>query len=381
MQGLLARLKTLNQANTELPTSSEVVGRNKLDVNNFIRNEDVRQTSTPLQNGFSVDSIDKLSEFSTTVTESDVFAIDMVMTSNRHNSKSRISTSSPRGKSRSTRVSVVSDKDDLETEDLESDEETFTSKPKTMTPAQAWAAFEDSIRVIDDSPVEYFVKKPKPNFVSSETFQSVMIDMYGNKEYSNTRGYTKLKEKIGAIGRASNIAARMFANAAASRLEEAIDEPDHESEELQPARDEDGNEIKKVFAKRGWKILKRQVNETALENKTTSTKLQWSMLKQTVKQMSNMGKARQDLYERYGIVPTVLEDGSTIMENRMLSDRARALIYHRGEDQGQENKRPSRPSSYQPLPTYLRALSRRTRGSSKLPQIPKSKPRPTTAKR
>ena len=381
MQGLLARLKTLNQANTELPNGLEGGGSTKLDVNNFIRNDEVRQIPVALQNGFSVDSIDKLSESSTARTESDVSIIDMVMSSNRHISRSRTtSTTSPRTKTRSTRISVVSDRDDLDTEDLESDEENCTSKPKSVTPAQAWAAFEDSIRVIDESPVEYFTKKPRPHFISSDTFQSVMVDMYGNKEYSNTRGYTRLKEKIGAIGRASNIAARMFASAAANKLEEGIDEPDHESEELQPANDDESG-LKKVFAQRGWKVLKRQVNETALENKTTNTKLQWSMLKQTVKQMTNMDKTRQDLYERYGIVPTVLEDGTTIKENRMLSDRARTLLYHRNDDKGQENKRPMRPSSYQPLPTYLRALSRRTRGSSKLPQIAKSKPRPTTAKR
>lgn len=388
MQGLLARLKTLNQANPDLPNIFDDGGRSKLDANNFTRVEDVKQTSTPLQNGLSVESIDKLSECSTARTESDVYAIDMVMSSNtRHHSKSRtsVSTLSTHGKARGTRMSEYSDRDDLDTEELDSDDEACTSKATTVTTAQAWAAFENSIRVIDDSPVEYFVKKPKPNFVSSETFQSVMIDMYGNKEYGVTRGYTKLKEKISAIGRASSLATRMFTNAAAPKIEEGTDEPDHESEEVQPAKVEEPEEgeqkLNKVFAKRGWKVLKRQVNETALENKTTSTKMQLAVLKQAVKQMTNAERTRQDLYERYGIVPTVLEDGTTIMENRMLSDRARDLIYGRASDKGQENKRHNRPSSYQPLPTYLRALSRKTKVSSTLPQIPKLKQRPTTAKR
>ena len=381
MQGLLARLKTINQTNADLSISLEGGGHNKLNANNFIGNEDVQQTSTSLHNGLSIDSIDKLSEYSTSRTESDVFAIDMVMSSNKYKSKQRTSTStsSPRGKTRDSRISTYSDKEDLDTEDLESDDETVTSKPNSVTPAQAWAAFEDSIREIDNTPVEVFVKKPKPNFVSSETFQSVMIDLCGNKDY-RSKSYNKLKEKIGAVGRANALASRIFANAAAPKLVEGADEPDAESEEVQPANDEENN-LNKVFAKRGWKVLKRQVNETVLENKTASTKMQWSILKQTVKQMTNVEKTRQDLYERYGIVPTVQEDGTTIMENRMLSDRARALIYGRAEDKGQENKRPHRPLSYQPMPTYLRALSRKTRVSSKLPQIPKAKQRPTTAKR
>lgn len=386
MQGLLARLKTLNQANPDLPNIFDSGGRSKLDANNYTRNEDardVKQISTPLQNGLSIESIDKLSDYSTSRTESDVFAIDTVMSSNnRNHSKSRTSTSSvsPRGKLRSSRTSEHSERDDLETEELDSDDEAFTSKPTMLNSAQAWAAFENSIRVIDESPVEYFVKKPRPNFVSSDTFQSVMVDMYGNKDYGISRNYARLKEKVSAIGRASTLATRMFNSAMASKIEEGTDEPDHESEEIHPSN-EGEIEVNKDLAKRGWKVLKRQVNETALEHKTATTKMQWAVLKQTVKQLTNADKTRQDLYERYGIVPTVMEDGTSIMENRMLSDRARDLIYGRATEKGPEKKRQYRPLSYQPAPTYLRALSRKTRTGSKLPHIPKVKQRPTTAKR
>lgn len=384
MQGLLARLKTLNQANPDLPNIFDDGGRSKLDANNYTRTEDVKdvkQISTPLQNGLSIESIDKLSDYSTSRTESDVFAIEMVMSSNnRHNSKGRTSSISPRGKLRSSRTSEHSERDDLETEELDSDDEAFTSKPATLSAAQAWAAFENSIRVIDESPVEYYVKKPRPNFVSSGTFQSVMVDMYGNKDYGISRNYARLKEKVSAIGRASTLATRMFSSAMASKIDEGTDEPDHESEEIHPSTDGE-SELNKDQAKRGWKMLKRQVNETALEHKTTSSKMQWAVLKQTVKQMSNAEKTRQDLYERYGIVPTVLEDGTSIMENRMLSDRARDLIYGRATEKGQDKDKKRRPLSYQPQPTYLRALSRKTRPGAKLPHIPKVKQRPTTAKR
>ena len=73
MQGLLARLKTLNQANPDLPNIYDDGGRSKLDANNYTRTEDVKdvkQISTPLQNGLSIESIDKLSDYSTSRTES-----------------------------------------------------------------------------------------------------------------------------------------------------------------------------------------------------------------------------------------------------------------------------------------------------------------------
>ncbi|KAH3693292.1 hypothetical protein DPMN_192696 [Dreissena polymorpha] len=68
------------------------------------------------------------------------------------------------------------------------------------------------------------------------------------------------------------------------------------------------------------------------------------MLQNTIQQMTNMERSRQDLYERYGIVPTTLPDRRVVCENIMLSERARAQLYGRTED----GILYVRPKSYQP---------------------------------
>ncbi|KAH3693294.1 hypothetical protein DPMN_144298 [Dreissena polymorpha] len=101
-------------------------------------------------------------------------------------------------------------------------------------------------------------------------------------------------------------------------------------------------------------MLKRRINEDAMETHTQTEKLNWVMLQHTVKQMSNVEKTRKDLYERYGIVPTTLPDGTVVCENRMLSDRARAKLFA----QTKHGNHYRRPTSYQPPSLQLRSMTK-----------------------
>ncbi|XP_045157465.2 uncharacterized protein LOC123523823 [Mercenaria mercenaria] len=404
MQGLLARLKTVRDQNSDsdVPQRDGIQGiKNHFTLNKFINHAEPNDAGNKIiPNGTKIDNIyDLESELDTARTDDDV-EIEIVMAMNKTTGRvrNRSSTSSPRQIVKSTksrggsRVSLnsvaLSEKDDLDTLNLDSDDERLTpQKSEKYPPSQAWAAFENCVKNIDNSSPEYFVKKPKPNFVSSGTFQKVMVDMYGNCEYGNTKGYTLLKQKLNNMARSTMLASRMMQAAVEKGQEERENEENHDGESVEEALQESTAEpesVAKTFAKRGWKILKREVNETAMEQKIQSTKLNWTMLQHTLKQMSNVERTRQDLYERYGIVPTTLPDGTTVCENRMLSERARAQLYGRNKD-GNEYKR---PLSYQPPPVHLRSRSqvgyqkkiRDGAKSAKLPSVGRGRQRPVTAK-
>lgn len=383
MQGLLARLKAVRDqpAEPDVPLSEDVNGINTWIKDGFRhgiyshspsdhlinRTEVNSEDNKSVQNGYDgYNAEESESEREILRTPDDGAVIDIVMETNKLTRRTRGSSSNPRHslkktKSRGSRVSLNSVALSEETLNLDSDDDAFVSSSPTekYNPAQAWAAFENCVKNIDNSNPEYFVKKPKPNFVSSSTFQQVMADMYGNTEYGNAKGYTLLKQKLNNMARSTMLASRMMQAAVNKGQEEREMEETNAADDMDAAPDvaaetqAEPESVTKVFAKRGWKILKREVNETVMEQKTQSTKLNWTMLQHTLKQMSNTEKTRQDLYERYGILPTTLPDGTVVCENRMLSDRARAQLYGRNKD-GAEYKR---PSSYQPPSLHLRSRS------------------------
>lgn len=411
MQSLLARIKAVRDQNAESNVVQRVDAdgiRNNYTLNKFINQAELSDVENYcLQDGLKVNNIDDLAAEHNTLRTDDGLVIDIVMATNKVPGKSRnwSSSSSPRSiiksrKIRGSRVSLnsvaTSDRDDLDTLNLDSDDEVLTSRKFVDTyssPSQAWAAFETCVKTIDNSS-DYLSKRPKPNFVCSGAFQKVMVDMYGNTEYGSSKGYSVLKQKLNNMARSTMLASRMMQSAIERGQEERENDEydkehdcDIESQAIAEPRGSVSVESEsgaKVAAKRGWKIVKRDVNETTMEQNTQSTKLNWTMLQHTLKQMSNVSKTRQDLYERYGILPTRLPDGSTVCENRMLSDRARAQLYGRNKD-GSEYKR---PMSYQPPSLHVRSRTqtgyqKKTRDgvkSAKLPILGRGKQRPVTAK-
>ncbi|WAR23146.1 hypothetical protein MAR_036815 [Mya arenaria] len=290
--------------------------------------------------------------------------------------------------------SIATGKDGVDNTGLDSEDDNDTQSTQMYTPQQAWSAFENCVKNIDNSNPEYFIKKPKPNYISSGTFQQVMEDMYGNSEYGNTKGYTVLKQKMNNMARATGLASRMIFSAINKGQEEREEEEariangDPGEDELDMSSHGEQKSVIKVFDKGGWKMLKRDVNENTMEHHKQSTKMNWTMLQHTVKQMTNTEKTRQDLYERYGIVPTKLDDGTLVSENRMLSERARSQMYGRTVD-GREYMR---PSSYKHHDVGLRSKSqlsshstpsqKKPRGNSKSgknPDIIQRRQRPVTA--
>ncbi|XP_062578615.1 uncharacterized protein LOC134240533 [Saccostrea cucullata] len=221
------------------------------------------------------------------------------------------------GRRSEVNISVASVTDE-ELSFSDSDDEGVT--PCQNTNDKFWNSFGESLKRINDDSAKFLIR-PKPNFKSSFIFQGAMTETCGNTQYGSSRGYTKLKETLNRLTDVSGAAARMFVNAAKPK-EDATSEETQEIEEEKP---ETGmKEITSALggAKRSWKLIKRNVNETALEKKTEKTKLNWDMLAHHAKGLTDLERSRQDLYQRYGLLPMLHKDGSYECRNIMWSERA-----------------------------------------------------------
>ncbi|KAH3693288.1 hypothetical protein DPMN_192692 [Dreissena polymorpha] len=167
-----------------------------------------------------------------------------------------------------------------------------------------------------------------------------MVDMYGNTEYSNTKAYTVSKKKLSNLPNASIHAAQMLVNAVEKIQHEREKEKEQESGKIKERDVDDDahntNNVEKETAKRCWKILKRHIDKLTNEKSIESLTVNVAVLQNSVTLMSSGYRARQDLYERYGFVPTTLPDGRVVCENRMLSDRSRLQMF--GREETQKNK-------------------------------------------
>jgi hypothetical protein len=188
-----------------------------------------------------------------------------------------------------------------------------------------WNNFGDSLKRINDDSGKFLIR-PKPNFKSSKTFKGAMTETCGNTEYGVSKGYTKLKETLNRLSDVSGTAVRVLAKATKPMAEEkedpAEEDADDSDKEKQPETDIKDISSALGGAKRSWKLIKRSVNETALEKKTEKTKLNWDMLAHHAKGLTDLERARQDLYQRYGLLPMLHSNGNYECRNIMWSERA-----------------------------------------------------------
>ncbi|ESP00610.1 hypothetical protein LOTGIDRAFT_157892 [Lottia gigantea] len=188
----------------------------------------------------------------------------------------------------------------------------------------SWQVFANHIKNIDVA-TDYVTSVQKPNFKSSDIFQKVMVDLYGNPEYGQKIGYTQLRGKVGNI---SAMTSRMMARRRAKK-DEALSQEEAELELLlhpPPSKRTLDN------AKRGWVIIRRYVQEQITQKKCNDSNLKWTMLNQTLRAMSNTERTRMDLYQRYGLLPKLNKDGRFVRENSMLSERARVFLKQKESD-------------------------------------------------
>ena len=93
--------------------------------------------------------------------------------------------------------------------------------------------------------------------------------------------------------------------------EDILEEEDEEEEESMSESDYDDIELDpeptlsplKQAARRGWQIIRRNIQEVAMERKKKKS-FNWSFLRQHIANMTDTEKARNDLYEKYIYKPS-----------------------------------------------------------------------------
>ncbi|KAL8590464.1 hypothetical protein ACOMHN_011677 [Nucella lapillus] len=189
--------------------------------------------------------------------------------------------------------------------------------PSSPTSTKAWEVFEEHVRTIHDSS-DMFSRYQGPSFQASSTFQETMVDLYGHPDYTRPPPGNSVQ----------NVAARgMVVAGAANRFLRLRKRPTLNGGRMEGV-------VERVVvdkqtaenARRGWRVLKQYVQDNYTSKRTSQAALSWSMLRHTLKGLSDREKSRMDLYRRYGIVPTVTQDGQVVRVNTMLSERARQAI-------------------------------------------------------
>lgn len=255
-------------------------------------------------------------------------------TSSRQKSrmKSRVLQDSDRS---STYSQTLESDEDISISDLEDD---YVDPRYNHKANNYWSNLDDSIKRINDDS-DRFALKPRPNFKSSEVFKDVMSDMSGNVEYGLSKGYTLLKQKIRNLTNVTSMTAMALSQAKSNghgEVESQDDDSDSDDDEIKAALKRE-NEQKELVsnvggAKRAWRVLKTHVKETGFEQRTTNVKMNWEALRHHVSGISDLDRARQDLYQRYGFLPTLQEDGSKVCKNVMWLNRTRAQIIQKESD-------------------------------------------------
>ena len=169
------------------------------------------------------------------------------------------------------------------------EEEVADARPQTP-----WQMFEGHVKSIGDDTTNYSVTKNEAKFKSSNVFQKVVDEINAKKQMQELKRLEKLRQlQLEAAEKAA-------AERVSESESESESETDEDDEDLLDGEPEDTVSLAvKLRAQRGWALIKRKIQEKQMEKKNSGAMFNWKVLKATMSNMSDMEKARQDLYERY----------------------------------------------------------------------------------
>ena len=153
--------------------------------------------------------------------------------------------------------------------------------PSLQRPVTPWQMFEEQIKSIDDSSLMCF-KKENTNFKASDAFKETMGELYSEHIPEETPS---------RAGATPSVYGVRFTNLARF----ALNRRNTEINEKQMAL--------KLAARRGWNKIRRNIQEAQMQRKNSEANMGWRFLQATLRNMTDMERARQDLYKRYLFQP------------------------------------------------------------------------------
>ncbi|XP_059140268.1 uncharacterized protein LOC131928295 [Physella acuta] len=196
------------------------------------------------------------------------------------------------------------------------------SPPSTNPPpTKAWEEFHSQLNAIGDyNPIRVKTRQQREIGGSTE-FQAVMAELFQSKQ--RERQATPCdRQARGMQEGGSNInpyTLRFLGKVKTNRR--ALNQG------KEPAKRETKTNSRVVEnAQRGWRILRAHVRDMAFQRRLSRPKLNWDILNYTMHEMTHWERRRYELYQRYGVVPKVMEDGTVVKENTMLSDKLKSAM-------------------------------------------------------
>ncbi|KAL8598619.1 hypothetical protein ACOMHN_013502 [Nucella lapillus] len=184
--------------------------------------------------------------------------------------------------------------------------------------SRAWKVPEDRLRSSQDlaSPSQPPPHLGPPSIRASSTFQDTMVDLFGYPDYSHPPPPFSVCQIASKNLRVNGALNKFFRSR--RRCAQA------EGSCVEGKGEVEVDALMVDSAQRGWQALRSYLQEQGVSKRTSPSALNWTMLAHTVKGMAtDQDKTRQDLYRRYGIIPSEDANGNVVMVNTMLSDRAR----------------------------------------------------------
>ena len=183
-------------------------------------------------------------------------------------------------------------------EDIGLDDSVSVVNGENNQPLSAWDEFETHIRQVNDSALLMEFDEKSLDFKCSDAFKRIMTEL----------GPKKIKK---VEKRLSYPAIDCRNNGVFDEADEN-DESEEEEDDLGDVPGENDHENRRRRrASRAWGLIRRHIQEIRVERRMAAGSINWDFLRQTISALSDMERARQELYEKYIYKPNWWADGLT----------------------------------------------------------------------
>ena len=171
--------------------------------------------------------------------------------------------------------------------------------PRSMS---AWDEFENHIKQVNDTPLLMEFDEKTLDFKCSDTFKRIMNEIGPNKVKK-----TEKRMSVSSLGRRRST---VIDEADEKDVNEEEDDEDYEDDDDDFISDYlDHTKRRRRPALRAWGLMRRHIQEVRVEKRMATGSINWDFLRQTISALSDMERARQELYEKYIYKPNWWADG------------------------------------------------------------------------
>ncbi len=171
-------------------------------------------------------------------------------------------------------------------------------------PTSAWDAFETHLKSVNENNMLMEFENKTLDFKCSEPFKKIMNEMAPKPKVKKPERQES-ESKVGV---------------AFEEKEEDKEEDSDEESDLDDDLEDDEAQTRRRRrrALRAWALIKRNIQEMRMERRKSAGSINWDFLRQTITALTDMEKARQELYDKYIYKPNWWADGLSQCPDHLL---------------------------------------------------------------